>query len=181
MTSNDWIRSFSTTLSYPGLTTGLGIGLLLGIILRRDFFARLLMRGKPDRRLHSSETFESKNSTPDCVKLVLVVRNDLKMGKGKAAAQCSHASVIAYQQAVRKRPDILKEWLESGQQKVVVKADNESSIREVQNAARRLGLLTSPVHDAGHTQVPAGSLTVVGVGPGPADLIDQVTGALKLY
>ena len=27
-------------------------------------------------------------------KMVLVVRNDLKMGKGKVAAQCSHATLV---------------------------------------------------------------------------------------
>ena len=29
------------------------------------------------------------------VKMVLVVRNDLKMGKGKVAAQCSHATLVS--------------------------------------------------------------------------------------
>lgn len=37
-------------------------------------------------------------------KMVLVVRNDLGMGKGKMAAQCCHAAVMCYQKAmVRKK------------------------------------------------------------------------------
>jgi PTH2 family peptidyl-tRNA hydrolase len=40
-------------------------------------------------------------------KLVLVVRQDLGMGKGKIGAQCGHVSVLAYKQA---SPDLLREW-----------------------------------------------------------------------
>jgi PTH2 family peptidyl-tRNA hydrolase len=32
------------------------------------------------------------------VKMVLVVREDLKMGKGKIGAQCGHATLGAYKQ-----------------------------------------------------------------------------------
>lgn len=165
-----------------GVTTGLGVGILLGIVFRKSIIARSLMRAKPGKRSHAEEAaeFADSGSSVEC-KLVLVVRNDLKMGKGKAAAQCSHASVMAYQQAQLKEPALLKLWLLTGQRKVVVKTEDESSIRQVQNTARRLGLMTSVVHDAGHTQVPSGSLTVVGVGPGPADLIDEATGHLKLF
>ena len=140
------------------------------------------MRSKAGRNGGETSTadFVDSGSDAEC-KLVLVVRNDLKMGKGKAAAQCAHASVMAYQKAAKKEPELLRLWLLTGQRKVVVKTEDESSVRQVQNSARRLGLLTSTVHDAGHTQVPSGSLTVVGVGPGPADLVDQVTGHLKLF
>lgn len=42
------------------------------------------------------------------------------MGKGKVAAQCSHAAVAAYK-AARKHPKILKAWEESGQAKITLK------------------------------------------------------------
>ena len=51
-------------------------------------------------------------------KMVLVVRMDLKMGKGKAAAQCCHATLSAYKQAKRKCPDTLRAWESNGQPKV---------------------------------------------------------------
>ena len=174
--------SFRENTFAAGVTTGLGIGVILGIVFRKSLLARAIMRAKPGRNGHTSETadFTDSGSPVEC-KLVLVVRNDLKMGKGKAAAQCSHASVMAFQQATKKEPNLLRLWLLTGQRKVVVKTEDESSIRQVQNTARRLGLLTSVVHDAGHTQVPSGSLTVIGVGPGPADLIDEATGHLKLF
>jgi len=42
------------------------------------------------------------------------------MGKGKVAAQCSHAAVAAYK-AARKHPKILRAWEESGQAKITLK------------------------------------------------------------
>lgn len=54
-------------------------------------------------------------------KLVLIVRNDLKMGKGKVAAQCSHAAVLAHEKSRVSRPVIFSEWKRNGQPKIVVK------------------------------------------------------------
>uniref|UniRef100_A0A8C3MZF8 Peptidyl-tRNA hydrolase 2, mitochondrial n=1 Tax=Geospiza parvula TaxID=87175 RepID=A0A8C3MZF8_GEOPR len=102
------------------------------------------------------------------LKLVLIVRNDLKMGKGKVAAQCSHAAVSAYKQVHRRNPELLKQWEYCGQPKVVLKA-------------KRLGLTVSLIQDAGRTQIAPGSRTVLGIGPGPADVIDKVSGHLKLF
>lgn len=56
----------------------------------------------------------------DYSKMVLVVRNDLKMGKGKVAAQCAHAAVAGYRQA-QKHPSILKAWENCGQTKITLK------------------------------------------------------------
>ncbi len=46
--------------------------------------------------------------------------------------------------------------------------------------ARGMGLVAEVVKDAGRTQIEAGSMTVLGVGPAPKSLIDEVTGHLKL-
>merc|ERR1712013_91011 len=62
------------------------------------------------------------------MKMVLVVRQDLKMGKGKAAAQCCHATLSAYKQARRKCPEALRVWECSGQQKVTVKVETEDQL-----------------------------------------------------
>lgn len=59
--------------------------------------------------------------------MVLVVRNDLKMGKGKAAAQCSHATLGCYKQAL-KQPRVLREWEDMGQAKVVLKCEEEKEL-----------------------------------------------------
>lgn len=56
----------------------------------------------------------------DNYKLVLVIRTDLKMGKGKIAAQCAHAAVAAYKTAT-KYPEFLHAWEKCGQAKITVK------------------------------------------------------------
>ncbi|XP_076394127.1 peptidyl-tRNA hydrolase 2, mitochondrial isoform X2 [Megachile rotundata] len=116
----------------------------------------------------------------DNYKLILVIRTDLKMGKGKVAAQCAHAAVAAYK-SVRKHPKILQAWEECGQAKITVKVDSEDALKEIVKHARAVGLLANIIHDAGRTQIEPGSKTVCAIGPGPAPLIDQVTGHLKLF
>lgn len=63
----------------------------------------------------------------DEIKMVLVVRNDLKMGKGKAAAQCSHATLGCYKTAL-KSPRLLSYWEDNGQPKVVLKCEEEKEL-----------------------------------------------------
>lgn len=95
--------------------------------------------------------------------------------------QCCHAAVTAYRQCLERNPDLLEEWEDSGQAKVVLKVDGESALIELARSAREHGLFASLVRDAGRTQIEPGSKTVLGVGPGPIDVIDRVTGHLKLF
>lgn len=46
--------------------------------------------------------------------------------------------------------------------------------------AERQGVLVVSIRDAGRTQVPTGSLTVVAIGPGKLADVDKITGHLKL-
>ncbi|XP_036380647.1 peptidyl-tRNA hydrolase 2, mitochondrial isoform X2 [Megalops cyprinoides] len=162
-----------------GVLAGVGCGLCLGWLLRGRF-------GRPLRSLaagagNGAGSEVSVMGESGEFKLTLVVRTDLKMGKGKVAAQCSHAAVSAYKQVQRRNPDLLKQWEYCGQPKVVVKAPDEESIIELLTCAKELGLPVSLIQDAGRTQIAPGSRTVLGVGPGPVDLVDKVTGHLKLY
>nr|XP_043898917.1 peptidyl-tRNA hydrolase 2, mitochondrial [Solea senegalensis]XP_043898918.1 peptidyl-tRNA hydrolase 2, mitochondrial [Solea senegalensis] len=152
-----------------GIVAGLGCGLLFGWHLRG--------------RLGTASTAEDASVMGEGgeMKMVLVVRNDLKMGKGKVAAQCSHAAVSAYKQVQRRKPDLLKQWEYCGQPKVVLKAPDEDTLIDLLSRAKEIGLPVSLIQDAGRTQIAPGSRTVLGIGPGPADLIDSVSGDLKLY
>lgn len=87
---------------------------------------------------------------------------------------------MAYKHA-KKDSGILKKWMNCGQPKVVVKVDNEEQLLQIMKTAKQNGLISVVVCDAGRTQVESGTRTVVGVGPGPVDIIDKVTGHLKLY
>lgn len=55
-------------------------------------------------------------------KMVLVVRNDLHMGKGKAAAQCAHGATSTYHSLMQQQEyGVIETWMDCGQKKVVVK------------------------------------------------------------
>ena len=68
------------------------------------------------------------------VKLVMVVREDLKMGKGKIGAQCGHATIGAYEQVVQYAKKsaywkkVLNNWSWEGQKKVCVKVMSEQEL-----------------------------------------------------
>ncbi len=117
-------------------------------------------------------------------KQVIVVRSDLKMSRGKLAAQAAHAAVEAVLEIIdSSHPEWmrwLREWRRTGQKKVVVKVDSEAELLKVYDEARRLGLPSSLIVDAGRTELPPGTKTAVAVGPAPAPLVDRVTGRLKL-
>lgn len=114
------------------------------------------------------------------LKMVFVVNHELKMGKGKIAAQVGHAAVKATLKSGESRPELLDAWLSTGQKKICVKADDARHIEEVENQARQAGVLVLKIHDAGHTQIPAGSLTVLALGPDEDQKLDNLTGELKL-
>jgi len=117
----------------------------------------------------------------DEVKLVLVVRTDLNMGKGKIAAQASHATLACYKYLQNHAPSalLLKRWERGGQAKIAVQVKSEEELLTLQAQAMSLGLCARIVQDAGRTQIAAGSTTVLGI-LGPKQVVDQVTGQLKL-
>ncbi|KAJ0981023.1 hypothetical protein J5N97_009278 [Dioscorea zingiberensis] len=112
-------------------------------------------------------------------KMVLVVRNDLKMGKGKIAAQCSHATLGLYKKLNNRAPKALNRWEMCGQVKVVLKVESEEDMLVLQERAKSLKLPTHITIDAGRTQIAPNSRTVMAI-LGPADVVDDVTGGLKL-
>ena len=114
------------------------------------------------------------------MKQAIVVRTDLKMGKGKLAAQVAHASLSAAELASERRRPWYDEWKDGGQAKVVLKVQSEPELHDLFRKAKSSNLPTSLIHDKGLTQVEPGTVTCVGIGPGPDQEIDKVTGKLKL-
>lgn len=112
-------------------------------------------------------------------KMVLVVRNDLKMGKGKIAAQCSHATLGLYKKLHNRAPKALSRWEMCGQVKVVLRTESEEDMLVLHERAKSLKLPTHITIDAGRTQISPNSRTVMAI-LGPADVVDDVTGGLKL-
>jgi PTH2 family peptidyl-tRNA hydrolase len=113
-------------------------------------------------------------------KLVVAVRRDLDMGKGKIAVQVGHASITAAEETRRHHPEWWKAWYNEGQCKVVVKVNSEADLTDLKQQADDIGLPSAIVQDRGLTQVEPGTATCVGIGPAPSDLVDKITGTLPL-
>ncbi len=113
-------------------------------------------------------------------KMIIVVRNDLGMGKGKIASQCAHAAIQCYKTSLKTNKRTLNMWLASGQPKVVVKVNTEEELLSIAATSSEQGLVSCLIRDAGKTQLEPCTTTVLGIGPGKKRDIDFVTSHLKL-
>ncbi len=111
-------------------------------------------------------------------KQCIIVRDDLKLSKGKLAVQVAHAAISAYEFADR---EIREKWKAGGQKKVVLRVPSLKDLFELKEVARRQGLSTALIEDAGLTEVPPGTITVLGIGPAEIGELDKITGHLKLF
>ncbi len=113
-------------------------------------------------------------------KQALIVRMDLKIGRGKIAVQCAHAAVSAAEEARTRYPEWWKQWIDEGQAKIALKVPDLQSIIRIGAEARTRRLPHHIVEDRGLTQVPPGTVTCLGIGPAPSSLLDVLTGDLPL-
>ncbi|EIM92824.1 peptidyl-tRNA hydrolase II, partial [Stereum hirsutum FP-91666 SS1] len=93
---------------------------------------------------------------------------------------CSHATLACYKALVKANPKLVQHWERIGQAKIALKASSEDELLELEAIAKSLNLCARSIQDAGRTQVDPGSRTVLGIGPAPVELINQVTGHLRL-
>ena len=113
-------------------------------------------------------------------KMVIVMRNDLKMSKGKIAAQAAHAAVNCAFASKKKDPKNFDKWMSEGQKKVVVKVNSEKELFEIKSIADAAGLINSVITDAGRTEIAPGTVTCLGIGLAPESAVDRVTGDLTM-
>ncbi len=120
---------------------------------------------------------------PGELKMVICVRTDLEMSKGKIAAQVGHAVLGAARVAARLplASEWLKAWLYRAQAKITLKLDNEAMLDAVASAAADAGLPFMIIEDAGRTEVEPGTRTVVGIGPAPVAVINAITGPKGVF
>lgn len=113
-------------------------------------------------------------------KQVIIFRKDLNLSKGKIAAQAGHAAVSSAMEAHIHNKNWHKAWIMEGQRKIAVKVKNEKELLKFKEYAVDLGLPNSLIIDRGLTEIPAGTITCLGIGPAPSEKIDRLTGDLKL-
>ncbi|MFB6181159.1 MAG: peptidyl-tRNA hydrolase Pth2 [Candidatus Nanohalobium sp.] len=109
-------------------------------------------------------------------KQAIILREDLELSTGKAAAQAAHASLKAYEKASR---EVKEEWKSSGSKKIVLEAGDDVLQQKLELSDRK-GVPASEVRDAGFTEVDPGTRTALGIGPGSKSKIDSITGDLSL-
>ncbi|AWR97352.1 peptidyl-tRNA hydrolase [Acidianus sulfidivorans JP7] len=118
------------------------------------------------------------------MKMIIIVRTDIKMGKGKIAAQVAHAAVSLVMDVLNsnnsKWKSWLFEWINEGQPKIVVKVETLEELLDRIQKAKINGLPTTIISDAGRTQLEPGTITCGGIGPAEDGQIDAITGDLKL-
>ncbi|GAU39966.1 hypothetical protein TSUD_61550 [Trifolium subterraneum] len=81
-----------------------------------------------------------------------------------------HATLGLYKKVLYRAPKALNRWEMSAQPKVVVKIESEEDMLALQARAKSLKLPTHITIDAGRTQI----------APRPVEVVDEVTGGLKL-
>lgn len=101
------------------------------------------------------------------------------MSPGKLAVQVAHAAVECALKSAKKNPSTFQKWMDEGQKKVVLKAD-EDEILEIRKEARSKKMCTSLIKDAGMTELQPGTLTALALGPEEEKKIDALTAHLPL-
>lgn len=136
-------------------------------------------------------------------KQMIVVRRDLKMRKGKIAAQAGHACVEAVLMALAKEGRLtdvqvqenwvtvapgekgtspLTDWFQYGVAKICVYVDGEEALLALAQKAREAGVICALIQDAGMTEFHGEpTYTCLALEPLEAEQADAITGELPLY
>lgn len=136
-------------------------------------------------------------------KAVCVMRTDLRNGeglkvpKGKLCAQSGHAFVglllrlmsdkFSFDEGWKRKAldfqtdSALDEWITKSFTKVVLGVDSEKELLSIYEKAQKLFLNTVLITDNGKTEFAVPTNTCVGIGPNWSDLINEVTGHLRLF
>ena len=110
-------------------------------------------------------------------KQCIIIRQDLKLSRGKLAVQVAHAAVSASEHA---DASARRAWKDGGQKKIVLQVKTLSEMYELKMDAEAAGLPASLITDAGLTEIPPGTVTALGIGPALSERLDGVTGELQL-
>jgi PTH2 family peptidyl-tRNA hydrolase len=173
------------------------VGFIIGAYYKKILFYLILkLKGKLKDQEEKSEAKDSTQAEEDeegeevfefedaDLKMVFLVREDLKLGAGKIAAQVAHAAVGLCEKINDKGKayyrQALEHWNEFGAKKIVLRAKDLEELKNVHKQCKKLKIPSIMISDAGHTQVDPGTVTVVGIGPEDSAKLDKITGQFKL-
>jgi PTH2 family peptidyl-tRNA hydrolase len=122
-------------------------------------------------------------------KQVIVIRKDLKMRKGKIAAQAAHASMAFITKRWKKNKGVYKfipteeieHWFSNSFAKICVYVESEKDLHKIYQLAIEANIPSSLIKDSGRTEfhgIP--TYTCCAIGPAEVSKIDKITGALPL-
>ncbi|MBS3134844.1 peptidyl-tRNA hydrolase Pth2 [Candidatus Woesearchaeota archaeon] len=109
------------------------------------------------------------------MKQVILVRQDLKMDKGKLSSQVAHASLEAALKSNK-----LNEWKKKGTKKVILKVKDERELLHYYELAKKNNLTNALIKDAAKTFFKVPTITCLAIGPDKEEKIDKVTKELKM-
>ena len=137
---------------------------------------------KKKEEIDYNKKYKFKGS--DDLKMVFLVRQDLKMKAGKIAAQVAHAALGLYDDIIfgndQYQQEALDFWVNYGQKKVVLKVPDLETMNNVLKQCKQAKIAYCMITDAGCTQILPGSKTVLGIGPDTSEKINKMTGSFKL-
>lgn len=125
------------------------------------------------------------------VKQVIILRKDLNMRKGKMAAQAAHASMKVFfdnieycdhgEMKINNISPEAEAWIYGSFTKICVSVDSEDELLNIVEQAWKAKLPCSIIKDSGLTEFNGTpTYTAVAIGPAKSNVIDKITGKLKL-
>jgi len=111
--------------------------------------------------------------------IYLLVRTDVNMGKGKIAAQCCHAVQDLILNPFCPK-HLFNAYRKGHNAKVCLKVLTLEHLESINVLCQEKGVLHHLVIDAGRTQVPENTPTVLGIGPITKKTAQSFLGNLKL-
>ncbi|KAH0590418.1 hypothetical protein H2248_000572 [Termitomyces sp. 'cryptogamus'] len=190
VSASHWVSSFTLAgvVSLVSFSLGFYVGARGSLLKGADFTAATSKNEDTNdededevERIVDGDLSAVKAGTFEPCKLVLVVRTNLKLTSGKIAAQCGHATLACYKALIKVNPQrtaLARQTL--GKNWIALKGTSEEQLLELEAIAKSLNLCARSIQDQGLTQVEEGTRTVLGIGPAPVNMIDEVTGKLRL-
>jgi PTH2 family peptidyl-tRNA hydrolase len=131
------------------------------------------------------------------LKQVIVVRKDLNMRKGKIASQVAHGVLnVTIKTAIKngekfslnqmgkletKGETYLGKWLDTSYRKIVLYVESEDELLRLQLKLDSKNIISTLVQDNGLTEFKGvKTYTCIAIEPLPDEIIDEITGGLRL-